>query len=284
MDETSGLRERVRDLVLRTPGTQGNFAAAAAMDKTKFSKSLNGVRKFTASELGRIASHGGVSTDWLLYGRGEAASKRGPASDATAPGRAAVTMKNDAPHEKILVETWKLIAKHGYRGVRVSDVAHAVGSSPSLVIYYFSSRDELLNAAMRRHMEHSFVRQVDELRGISSPKDRILRLIELQLPLDDSSKEEWTSWIQVWSECVLEPRFRRMYWDAYRKWDGFIAQTIRLGQHQGIFNGGDPEGMTAQLTSMIDGLGIQALLGVPGRDVNDMRRQLHDFARRTLFA
>ena len=282
MNQPLALRERVRELILRTPGDQQAFATAIGIDKSKMSKSLNGVRNFTAGEIARIAAHAGVSADWLLYGRGEATSKPRRAADATAPTAGASSRRG--PHEKILVETWKLIARNGYRGVRVSDVAEAVGTSPSLVLYYFSSRDELLNAAMRRSMEHSFVRQVEELGRISSPEDRIFRLIELQLPLDERAKEEWTSWIQVWSECVLEPRFRRMYWDAYRRWDSFIAQTIRLGQQQGVFNGGDPDGMTAQLTSMIDGLGVQALLGVPGRDVNDMRRQLHDFVRRTVFA
>jgi len=48
--------------------------------------------------------------------------------------------------------------------------------------------------------------------------------------------------------------------------------TIRTGQEQRVFRELDAEQVTAQLTAMIDGLGIQVLTCRPGSSVATMRR------------
>ena len=45
---------------------QGEFARAVGLDAPKLSKSLAGIRRFTSSDVARIAEVGGVSVDWLL--------------------------------------------------------------------------------------------------------------------------------------------------------------------------------------------------------------------------
>jgi len=58
--------------------------------------------------------------------------------------------------------------------------------------------------------------------------------------------------------------------------------TIRLGQEQGVFREQDPDDAAAQLTALIDGLGIRVLCGTPGTSVSVMRRHLHDFIAHTV--
>jgi Zn-dependent peptidase ImmA (M78 family) len=60
--------DRVRTVVDRLRLSQGEFAERVGLDKTKMSKSLAGVRRFSSLDLARIAETGGVSVDWLLTG------------------------------------------------------------------------------------------------------------------------------------------------------------------------------------------------------------------------
>jgi Zn-dependent peptidase ImmA (M78 family)/transcriptional regulator with XRE-family HTH domain len=60
--------DRVRSVVERLRLSQGEFADRVGLDKTKMSKSLAGVRRFSSLDLARIAEQGGVSVDWLLTG------------------------------------------------------------------------------------------------------------------------------------------------------------------------------------------------------------------------
>jgi hypothetical protein len=58
--------------------------------------------------------------------------------------------------------------------------------------------------------------------------------------------------------------------------------TIRTGQQQRVFCELDAGQVTAQLTAMIDGLGIQVLTCRPGSSVATMRELLHDFIDRNI--
>jgi hypothetical protein len=112
--------------------------------------------------------------------------------------------------------------------------------------------------------------------------DRLLRLVELQLPAGGILRAEWSVWLQVWNEVSLNPTLRSLYTDSYDRWYRTIAMTIRTGQEQDAFHVADPDAATAQLTALIDGLGIQVLTGRPGSTVATMRAHLHDFIERTI--
>lgn len=62
--------DRVRTVVDRLRLSQGEFAERVGLDKTKMSKSLAGVRRFSSLDLARIAEVGKVTVDWLVTGTG----------------------------------------------------------------------------------------------------------------------------------------------------------------------------------------------------------------------
>lgn len=62
--------DRVRTVVERLRLSQGEFAERVGLDKTKMSKSLAGVRRFSSLDLARIAEVGEVTVDWLVTGAG----------------------------------------------------------------------------------------------------------------------------------------------------------------------------------------------------------------------
>ncbi|MGH3631603.1 MAG: TetR family transcriptional regulator C-terminal domain-containing protein, partial [Sciscionella sp.] len=148
--------------------------------------------------------------------------------------------------------------------------------------YHFPAKSDLLNEALRRNVKLAFDRQVAELHAIDDAHERLLRLVELQLPTDGLLREEWSVWLQVWNESALNPSMRSLYWDSYNRWYSTIAMTIEYGQRQGAFRAGEHEQLATQLTALIDGLGIQVLTGKPGSSVDAMRRHLHAFIAHTI--
>lgn len=58
--------DRIRQVIATSGMNQGEFARAVGLDAPKLSKSLAGIRRFTSSDVARIAEVGGVSVDWLL--------------------------------------------------------------------------------------------------------------------------------------------------------------------------------------------------------------------------
>jgi AcrR family transcriptional regulator len=285
-DTADQLRRRVREVVDQHPGSQREFAAAVGLDPTKLSKALTGVRRFTPTELTRIAELADVTVNWLLNGSDDAETV------AAAPGRSA-RRRGGAPgpaapergrQQQILDAAWRLIAERGYHAVRVSDVAAACGTSTAAIHYHFPGRDDLLTESLKHSVKQAFDRQVAELHQIDDARDRLLRLVELQLPTPGHLEQEWSIWLQVWNESALRPGLRALHSEAYTRWHDTIARTVREGQEQGVFASADPEDVTVRLTALIDGLGIQVLTGRPGRSVERMRRVLREFVDREISA
>ena len=281
-DETSALRERVRQVLRDYRGSQRAFAEQIGLDATKLSKSLTGTRRFTPAELTRIAETGDVTVNWLINGSDDAETV------AAAPQRSALRHRfpdrseESGRYQQILDAAWHLIAERGYHAVRISDVAKECGTSPATIHYHFPGRDDLLTEALRRSVRQAFDRQVAELHSITDAHDRLLRLIELQLPSPGLLRLEWSIWLQMWNESALRPEMRVLHADSYTRWHETIARTIREGQRQGTFAEADAEDLTVMLTALVDGLGIQVLTDRPGRSVERMRQVLHDFVERQI--
>lgn len=277
MAETDELRKRVRELIRTKPGAQRDFAHAIGLDETKLSKALSGTRRFSPHELIRVAEHCGVTVNWLLNGSDDAVTVTAvPPPTAMAVGQ----LEQTEPRRRILETAWRLIAERGYHRVRIADIAEACGTSTAAIHYHFPTKDDVLNEALRYTVKLAFDRQVAELHTIEDAHQRLLHLIELQLPAEGQLRAEWSVWLQVWNESAVNPAMRSLYWDSYDRWHRTVAMTIRTGQEQGVFHELDAEQVTAQLTAMIDGLGIQVLTCRPGSSVATMRGLLHDFIER----
>lgn len=276
-DTTEALRGRVRELLRTYPGSQREFAERIGLETSKLSKSLTGTRRFTPAELTRIAETANVTVNWLLNGSDDAETV------AAAPRRSAraeTERGNSGRYQQILDAAWQLIAERGYHAVRVSDVAKACGTSAATIHYYFPGRDDLLTETLRYSVKQAFDRQVAELHSIEGAHERLLRLIELQLPSPGLLRLEWSIWLQVWNESALRPELRMLHSDSYTRWHDTIARTIRQGQRDGVFADTDPDELAMRLTALVDGLGIQVLTGRPGRSVRRMREVLREFVDR----
>jgi len=74
------------------------------------------------------------------------------------------------------------MAEQGWRAVRVADIAARCGVSAALVLYHFNGKDALLDEAFRFAFDAAGERHARELAGVPGSRERLVRLIELQLP------------------------------------------------------------------------------------------------------
>lgn len=266
------LGQRVRYAIDGTGASHRQLAAAIGMDTTKLSKSLAGTRRFQIGELTAIADEAGVSLDWLLHGASPAPEPTPVRSRRSGERRAA-----------ILEAAWRLAAQRGVNNVRVADIAKACGTSPAAVHYYFPAKQNVMHAALLHCAQAAFTRQSMELEQLADARERMLRLIELQLPTVGQIRDEWMIWLQVSAASALDTELRHVHNDFYRRWRDTVADTIRLGQQQDRFRDVDPVRTAVGFMSLADGLAIQILTTTPGNSVETMRERLLELAEREIF-
>jgi AcrR family transcriptional regulator len=184
----------------------------------------------------------------------------------------------------ILDAAASLVAERGYHAVRVADIAQAVGISSGSVHYYFSGKHDVLTEALVRAVDRAHARQRAALAQVPGAYQKLLKLIDMQLPRPGTVRDEWSIWMQFWAEASFRPELRPYHRQSYAHWFGQVRQIIELGQDQGVFQADmDAEVVARRLTAMVDGLGVQAVAGSP-ITVTSMRDVLVSFIDETLLA
>jgi AcrR family transcriptional regulator len=191
---------------------------------------------------------------------------------------------DDSRRQEILAATWQLIAERGYHAVRVADIARLCGTSTGTVHYYFPGKEDVLTEGLKFCVERAFERQSVELRKVDNARERLLRLIELQLPKRGAVRNEWSIWLQFWAEVALRPELQSIHNDFYARWRETVVRIVRRGQRQGVFREADAEEVALRFTALTDGIAIQVLTGAPGITIKRMRDLLVDFVDRELSA
>jgi AcrR family transcriptional regulator len=186
---------------------------------------------------------------------------------------------------QILEAACEAIAERGFAAVRISDVAAKAATSTGTVHYYFENRRDVLRQALRFAFEQSLKRQLGELARLRSPRRRLERLIELNLPDAEEVTQEWIVWMEFWLEAVHHPEMRPMNEQLYGRWRKVVGDIIADGQAAGDFRQDvDADSLANRFVALMDGLAIQALLHSPQMTVAKMRRVLGDFLTSDLSA
>ncbi|MQA13053.1 MAG: TetR family transcriptional regulator [Pseudonocardiaceae bacterium] len=100
--------------------------------------------------------------------------------------------KSARTRERILDAAAKVLARNGYAGTRLSDIAELAEVQAPALYYYFSSREELIEEVMTlgQHRTFEYVRSaLDALPDDATPMDRICEAVgahlEVGLQLSD---------------------------------------------------------------------------------------------------
>ena len=185
---------------------------------------------------------------------------------------------DDSKKVAILDAAAQLIAERGYHAVRVADIAQVAGTSTGTVHYYFPGKNDVLTAALKQSIDHAFDRQSVELKAIDNAHQRLLKLIDMQLPRVGPVRDEWSVWIQFWAEAMIRPELRPVHGAYYERWRDTIRRIVERGQQQQVFRADvDPDTIAHRLSALTDGMAIQVLTGTPNMTVSAMKQVLVEF-------
>ncbi|WP_205786836.1 TetR/AcrR family transcriptional regulator [Specibacter cremeus] len=166
--------------------------------------------------------------------------------------------KGVAKREEILATALEVVASNGYRNTSVRELADAVGLSQAGLLHYFSSKDELFAAIVRRYDEANLAASgADALAGFVEGVRRnanVPGLIRVYAQFAAEATDEGHP-----SRPHAEARYARLH----RR----FAATIRARQDAGTMRADvDPGALSVMTIALADGLQTQWLLD-PGLDM-----------------
>jgi AcrR family transcriptional regulator len=164
---------------------------------------------------------------------------------------------------QIVAAAAEVLYERGLFDTRIGDVAKRAGTSSSTILYYFESKDRLLEEAVD-YTDHEFYARVTEGQARQhGATDKLVHLVE-EIALGPRGLTDWTLWMEMWVRARRDENVRETYFRLDRRQRTLIADIVREGQASGEFvTGADPDEFALSLSGLLDGLGVQVTLGQP---------------------
>jgi AcrR family transcriptional regulator len=153
---------------------------------------------------------------------------------------------------ELIEATWTVIAKGGFDAVTMRAVAAEAGCTTGRITHYFTDRDDLLIAALRRAHDAAGLRMAKALAAATDPRQRLRQVLVHALPLDPRSVAEWKVWIAFWSLATSDRRLAREDARRYAEWSALLAETLH-----GLVPPRHVASTVSILMAAVDGMGIR---------------------------
>jgi AcrR family transcriptional regulator len=170
---------------------------------------------------------------------------------------------------QIIAAAAEVLYERGLFDTRIGDIAERAGTSSPTILYYFESKDRLLEEAVAYADREFYERLSDGQDQYKCASDKLVNLIE-ETSLGPGGLNDYTLWMEIWVRARRDPTVRRSYFRLDRRQRALIADIVREGQKAGEFSlDADPDEFALVLSGLLDGLGVQVTLGQP--DVSPAR-------------
>ena len=164
---------------------------------------------------------------------------------------------------QIIAAAAEVLYERGLFDTRIGDIAERAGTSSSTILYYFESKDRLLEEAVEFADRNFYDRLWEGQDRLRHAGDKLVHLIE-EISLGAGGLNDHTLWMEIWVRARRNPTVRRNYFRLDRRQRTLIAEIVREGQENGEFDAdADPDDVALVLSGLLDGLAVQVTLGQP---------------------
>ena len=164
---------------------------------------------------------------------------------------------------QIVAAAAEVLYERGLFDTRIGDIAERAGTSSPTILYYFESKDRLLEEAVEYADREFYDRLSDGQDQHEHASDKLVDLIE-RTALGPGGLNDYTLWMEIWVRARRDPSVRKSYFRLDRRQRVLIADIVREGQAAGEFTAdADPDDFALTLSGLLDGLGVQVTLGQP---------------------
>ncbi len=175
---------------------------------------------------------------------------------------------------QIVAAAAEVLYERGLFDTRIGDIAERAGTSSPTILYYFESKDRLLEEAVDQTDREFYDRLTEGQARHKRASDKLVHLIE-DTSLGPGGLSDYTLWMEMWVRARRDPTVRSTYFRLDLRERGLIAEIVRDGQAAGEFSrDADPDDFALGAQRLMDGLGVQVTLGQPDVTPERMVRAL----------
>ncbi|MFI6057455.1 TetR/AcrR family transcriptional regulator [Streptomyces sp. NPDC051286] len=174
-------------------------------------------------------------------------------------------MASNDRRERVLASALELIARDGFDGVRMTDIAAHAGVSAALVHYHFASRTQLLTEALAQSLSAAEARmeRVTADAHRQTATERMADLIDFCLPLTPEDVRESCLWDELELRAVGSDELSRTLATLLGRILRPFEEAVAAGLEEGVFHNCQPEEVAAVALALLSGLSTRVISNDP---------------------
>ena len=154
----------------------------------------------------------------------------------------------------------KVMAKRGYDGASISDIAKSARLSPGVVHYHFKSKHEILLAVLHTlaaEHDRQLRAKLEPLAG--DPLAAIAAFIDFHLAVGaDANPQTLACWILLSGEALRDAKIRVEFEKALVGTRDYLASFLRAGVDQQLLDCAEVEASASALIAVVQGYYVLA--------------------------
>lgn len=171
------------------------------------------------------------------------------------PGKAVSADRKDERRQQLIDATITVIARQGFAGTRLADVARQAGVSYGVVSFYFKTKDELLLATLQwLAAEYTQVWRKAVDRAGHDPVNRLRAIIEADFSPRIASEKKIAVWYAFWAESRVRPNYRKLCAELFNDYHWQVRTIIQELIDEYECHHLDAHRITLGINAMTDGM------------------------------
>lgn len=162
------------------------------------------------------------------------------------------TSIEEVRRRELVEAAYQTFLEHGLQGMTMARIGERAGMSHGIVNYYFKSKDQLLNAVVRKANFQIMRDTARRLRAAGSPRERISAVIQGNFPIDLFTREIARAWVSYYAAIGRQPEFERLQVAVDRR----LASNLKHALRQ-LTGPERSDEIASGIATMIDGLWLR---------------------------
>lgn len=174
---------------------------------------------------------------------------------------------------QLIKATIDAVAKRGFAGTNISDVARAAGLSQGIVNLHFESKEKLLVETLRFLADEYKTSWETALeRAGPTAAEKLAQLVELDFTPVLCDRRKLAVWFAFWGEARSRPTYLRLCKQRDQEYDDALHGLCKQVIVEGRYKHADADVIASSLAALTDGLWMDILISHRSMSASRARR------------
>ncbi len=153
--------------------------------------------------------------------------------------------------DEIMAATARALCAHGYADLTMQRIADEASMTAAAIHYHFDTKEGLMEAFLRDVTER-FEARLDC--DASDPRERLATLLDAVFePPERPTDGLAVALMELKLRAAHRPGYRERFHDLDEQMRAAVAEAVRAGVDEGLFDDADPEAVARSVVTAVDG-------------------------------